>query len=104
MRLVPPWLLLTAVTAVTSPAKAQVTGAPSRFIEADRVTTHVVTLGLERRRSGEPVLVLMSGADSGLETWGDWLVSVSEIAPLVAYDRPGIGKSEYDGRPLTLSR
>jgi pimeloyl-ACP methyl ester carboxylesterase len=48
-----------------------------------------------------PVVVFETGAGIPLETWDQILVKVGAFAPVVAYDRPGTGKSPWDGQPLT---
>jgi pimeloyl-ACP methyl ester carboxylesterase len=67
------------------------------MIEVSGQPTRVLTLGLEKRTDGEPILFLHAGGGVTLETWAPWLISVSEIAPVVAYDRVGIGGSPFDG-------
>jgi pimeloyl-ACP methyl ester carboxylesterase len=64
----------------------------------------VLLQGLETRSSKHPVFVLQAGAGSPLEAWGDLPDSLSALAPVVAYDRPGLGKSEFDGMDPTPTR
>jgi pimeloyl-ACP methyl ester carboxylesterase len=52
--------------------------------------------GLQRRRPGEPVVIFEAGATNSLETWGEILPKASSMAPVVAYDRAGLGNSEWD--------
>jgi pimeloyl-ACP methyl ester carboxylesterase len=54
------------------------------------------------RKAGEPVVVLESGAISPLENWDPVFDRIAAIAPVIAYDRRGIGKSESDMEPQTL--
>ncbi len=78
-------------------ASAQIPAGARQMVDVQGVSTHVVTLGLEDRDPGEPVLVLMSGSGTPLESWARWLPALAELAPVLVYDRPGIGRSEYDG-------
>lgn len=64
----------------------------------------MLTLGLERRAAGSPVLFMHAGGGVVLESWAPWLVAASEIAPVVAYDRIGIGGSPFDRVPPTFER
>ena len=61
-------------------------------------------LGLEDRTTGEPVILLQSGAGTALEGWGDWPLALSELAPVVGYDRPGLGQSPFEGVDPTPQR
>jgi pimeloyl-ACP methyl ester carboxylesterase len=64
-------------------------------------------MGLDSRDSDEPVFVLQGGAGSPIESWNARFVrEIAAIAPVVAYDRPGIGRlvsggSDFDGRDPT---
>jgi pimeloyl-ACP methyl ester carboxylesterase len=84
-----------------SAAWAQIPADARQMVDVQGVATHVVTLGLDDREAGEPVLVLMSGAGTPLGSWARWLPSLAELAPVIVYDRPGIGRSEYDGRSVS---
>lgn len=72
-----------------------------RMVEAQGLATRVMTMGLEDRGPGEPVVLLMTGASYAIENWGYWISSVSSLGPVAVYDRPGAGESEWDGRELT---
>ena len=48
-----------------------------------------------------PAVVFETGAGLPLETWDPVLEKVAAFAPVVAYDRPGTGKSAWDGQSLT---
>jgi pimeloyl-ACP methyl ester carboxylesterase len=37
-----------------------------------------------------------------LENWNLVFNQIAALAPVVAYDRPGIGRSEFDGQSQTL--
>jgi pimeloyl-ACP methyl ester carboxylesterase len=62
----------------------------------------VRTATLAERKTGQPVVILESGALSPLENWDPVFDQIAAIAPVIAYDRRGVGKSEFDGEPQTL--
>jgi pimeloyl-ACP methyl ester carboxylesterase len=47
------------------------------------------------------VVVFESGGATPLETWDPILSEVAAFSPLIAYDRPGTGESEWDCEPPT---
>jgi pimeloyl-ACP methyl ester carboxylesterase len=58
--------------------------------------------GLDQRQTGRAVVVLEAGAGNGLETWDPVFANIAEIAPVIAYDRRGLGQSQTDGQPQTI--
>ena len=68
-----------------------------RMIELDGRPLRVQTIGLQDRRPGAPVIVFEAGASNSLEIWGGIVPRVASMAPVVAYDRAGLGRSEWDG-------
>jgi pimeloyl-ACP methyl ester carboxylesterase len=68
-----------------------------RMIELDGRAVRVQTIGLQDRRPGAPVIVFEAGASNALEIWGGIVSQVASMAPVVAYDRAGLGRSEWDG-------
>ena len=54
------------------------------------------------RKPGQPVVIFEGGAVQRLETWDPVFDQVAAIAPAIAYDRRGVGRSEFDGEPQTL--
>lgn len=91
---------------VTGPARVegQLLHDSTRLVEVFGTPTRVLALGLENRQPGEPVVLLQSGAGTALEGWGDWPLQLSELAPVVGYDRPGLGESPFDGVDPTPER
>ena len=90
-----------------STRSADVLGSPTRETLVVNVmgnSTKVVTLRLEDRGLGEPVLFLMAGGGAPIEFWGEWISMISALAPVVTYDRPGIGGSAFDGIDPTPQR
>ena len=71
--------------------------AQKRFVELDSTQIWVHTIGLEDRRPGQPVLVFESGTGTPMGHWDKLLDEVPALAPVVLYDRPGVGQSEADG-------
>jgi len=65
-----------------------------RFITVDNIRICINTIGLEKRQKDQPVIVFQSGMGTPMGNWETILESVSELAPLITYDRPGIGESE----------
>ena len=64
----------------------------------------VWTAGIEQRQSGRPVVILESGAGEGLDTWKPVFAEIARVAPVVAYDRRGLGQSAPDSVKPTLRR
>lgn len=85
------------------PAEAQQPAATSsdQMVEIDGYAMRVRLLNLEHRRAGSPVVVFEAGATNSLEVWGSILEQVAAIAPIVAYDRAGLGRSEWDNQTPT---
>src|SRR5688572_15775977 len=66
------------------------------MIELDGRAVRVQAIGLQDRRPGQPVVVFEAGATNSLEVWGGILPQIASMAPVVAYDRAGLGRSEWD--------
>jgi pimeloyl-ACP methyl ester carboxylesterase len=73
----------------------------TRMVEVDGLPMRVQTAGLRNRARGQPIIVLENGAGTPLEVWAPVLAGLAEFAPLVAYDRSGIGRSAWDEQPPT---
>jgi len=73
-----------------------------RFITIDNTKIWINTIGLENRKDGEPVIVFESGAGTPMDNWDRVLKGVSDMAPLITYDRPGIGQSGPEGETATI--
>jgi pimeloyl-ACP methyl ester carboxylesterase len=73
-----------------------------RFIVIDDTKIWINTIGTESRGEGQPVVVFESGLGTPMGNWDKILEGVSEMAPLVTYDRPGIGDSEPDHEMPTI--
>jgi len=73
-----------------------------RFVTIDSTKIWINTIGIENRKEGQPVLVFESGHGTPMGHWDRILDGVSELAPLITYDRPGIGESEPDNEMPTI--
>jgi pimeloyl-ACP methyl ester carboxylesterase len=60
--------------------------------------------GTEGRRPGQPALVLEAGAGAGLDEWNPVFSDLTRLAPVVSYDRRGLGRSEIDTEPQNYRR
>lgn len=72
-----------------------------QMIDVDGHTVRVQVIGLEQREEGEPVVVFEAGAGNPLEVWGLILPHIAEKSPIIAYDRAGLGQSEWDDKVPT---
>jgi pimeloyl-ACP methyl ester carboxylesterase len=73
-----------------------------RFITVDNAKICINTLGLENRQKNQPVIVFQSGMGTPMGNWDPILESVSKMAPLFTYDRPGIGESDPNEEMPTI--
>ncbi len=99
-------LLSGAVTAWSvfgTPAEAQRPGdsAGARIVVVDGHPMRVQFSGLDNRKQGSPVVVFEAGATNSLDVWRTVMPQVAAIAPVVAYDRAGLGRSEWDNKTPT---
>lgn len=67
-----------------------------QMVELDGHAVRVQAIGLDRRVEGEPVVVFEAGASMPLDTWSLVLPDIQKSAPVVTYDRAGLGQSEWD--------
>src|SRR5438552_824295 len=74
---------------------------PARTIRANNRAMRIWTANIEQRKPGQPVVVLESGTGSGLDAWKPVFSQISRLAPTFAYDRSGLGGSEFDGERPT---
>ena len=73
-----------------------------RAIKIDGDTIWINTIGIAEREKGQPLIVFESGFATPMDHWSRVLKGVSELGPLLTYDRPGIGKSEPDNELPTI--
>src|ERR1051326_3431959 len=67
-----------------------------RFVEVGGHRFRIQGAGLQNVNKLHPLVVFEAGAGEGVETWGPVLKSVSSLAPVLAYERSGLGRSEWD--------
>ena len=91
------WLLLAACDRVVH---AQL--APTRLVQVDGRNMRIAAQGLESRKPGQPVLLLEAGGGYTLDTWTQAFPEIARLAPTLAYDRRGLGQSEFDGSRPTF--
>lgn len=87
---------------VTAGVLGPISGLPAQsalqteIIELNGRPVRVQTAGISTRRAGSPVVIFEAGATHSLDAWGGILRSVAADAPIVAYDRAGLGQSAWD--------
>jgi pimeloyl-ACP methyl ester carboxylesterase len=86
------------------PLHAQPASPEPRIIDVDGGSMRVWSSGIEQRKSGSPVVVLEAGAGEGLDTFKPVFAELARVAPVVAYDRRGLGQSAPDTVKPTLRR
>jgi pimeloyl-ACP methyl ester carboxylesterase len=99
LRVVMKWAVLAALTPVVTPglyAQPNPALAGVRMLDLDGRAVRVQAIGLQDRRPGAPVIVFEAGASNSLEVWRGILPQIASMAPVVAYDRAGLGRSEWD--------
>lgn len=65
-----------------------------RLIDVNGRKYNVLTEGMEKRKAQEAVVIFESGMGVDLGNWSKVVDEVSAFAPVFAYDRAGIGKSD----------
>ncbi len=83
---------------------AQTPDVELRTVDVLGSSTRAMTVGLQGREPGQPVLVLFAGGGARMESWAEWILEIWSLAPVVTYDRPGIGGSPFDGIDPTPQR
>lgn len=91
-------VILTLMIVVTLGA----VGDSVQTIRVDGRAMRIRVSSLEGRTPGQPVVILEAGANSTLGTWNPVFARLADLAPTVAYDRSGLGQSEFDGARPTL--
>jgi pimeloyl-ACP methyl ester carboxylesterase len=88
-------LCLLALLAIVSRAGAQ--RVDTTWVDVDGHRMHLLVSG----RANSPTIVLEAGGGSSHRSWGTLPARLSELGRVVAYDRPGFGKSELCTKPRT---
>jgi pimeloyl-ACP methyl ester carboxylesterase len=99
-------LAITAVLTVWAVVRVQAQVAPPepRLVDVDGRPMRVWTAGVEQRKNGQPAVILEAGAGEGLDNWKPVFAQIAASAPVVAYDRRGLGQSAPDSEKQTLRR
>jgi pimeloyl-ACP methyl ester carboxylesterase len=80
-------------------------GDPSQQIHLESAPTgDGRRLHLERRGSGQPIVVFEAGMGISHHSWGAVVPAVARRTTTVAYDRSGLGRSAPDPGPRDLAR
>jgi pimeloyl-ACP methyl ester carboxylesterase len=74
------------------------------MVSVDGIDLRVMTAGFEHLERNQPVVVLESGAGSPIHSWRFVFTRVARFAPVIAYERPGVGESEFDEAPRSMDR
>lgn len=83
------YFLFLICISISLPALSQ-----KRFITIDSHKIWINTIGIEAREEGQPIVVFESGHGTPMGNWDRVLEGTAALAPLLVYERPGIGKSE----------
>ena len=94
-------VLMCIVVAPDAGARQPTASAGTRVVDLDGHRVRVLVAGLENRRPGTPVIVFESGAMNSLDAWRRIPSELAGTAPVVAYDRAGLGQSTWDERTPT---
>lgn len=73
-----------------------------RTVEVAGHAVRVHMAGWEHAALGQPIVVFEGGSTMPIRVWGPVLSSVAEHTPVVAFDAPGVGGSEWDGEHPTV--
>lgn len=76
--------------------------AQNRLVKVDGLNYNIYVNGLENRKDNSPVFVFENGWGMDLDNWNTVIDKLAEVAPVVSYDRAGIGKSDDDDKMPTL--
>jgi pimeloyl-ACP methyl ester carboxylesterase len=91
-------VLLGLTIALTGAAPGLGNAQEVRMVDVDGRMVRVQTAGLEQASPTNPIVVFEAGfMVDGLSAWTSILSDVAGFAPVVAYDRAGVGGSEPDG-------
>lgn len=68
--------------------------AQERLVKVNDKNFTVYTKGLENRKPNAPVLIFENGMGVGLGSWNKVLDELAKVAPVFAYNRAGVEKSD----------
>jgi len=72
------------------------------MVEVNGHRMRVETVGAKHSSRNQPAVVFEAGGATSLETWRKVFPAVAEFASVIAYDRSGLGESDWDGQRPTL--
>lgn len=98
------WLPIMLAAALFDPCMVAAQQSSPRMVEVEGRQVRGMTGGLEHLERGQHVVVLESGAGTPLENWAGIFADIASFAPVIAYDRSGIGRSPWDSEPPTPQR
>jgi pimeloyl-ACP methyl ester carboxylesterase len=75
-----------------------IASATDRMVVVEGVRVHIAEKGTG------PTVVFESGMGEDTNTWKDVLPTIAEFAHTVAYDRPGLGRSQPTTQPRTVTQ
>ena len=78
--------------------------AQEQLLNVNGSTYHVYLKGFENRKAGAPALILENGHGVGLGNWDTILEPLAQIAPVFAYDRAGVEKSDVQYKMPTINQ
>ena len=97
---------IVSTTALAGSASARpASKTETQMVSVNGRSLRVWATGLDRRAPGQPVLILEAGAGAGLDDWApEAMRQLATLAPVIAYDRHGIGQSQDDTERRTIRR
>jgi len=66
------------------------------FVSVDGTQYHIKLGGMEHLKDSVPIVVLEMGAGSTLKSWDPIFKDLIQFAPVFAYERSGIGQSQWN--------
>ena len=75
--------------------------AATHMVTVDGRAVRVLAVGLEKRQPGGPIIVLEAGLGHSIEGWINLPAQLAALAPVIAYDRAGLGQSQWDSTAPT---
>lgn len=78
--------------------------AQERQINVHGNNYHIYLKGFETRKAGTPALIFENGLGVGLGNWDSILEPLAQDAPVFAYDRAGVEKSDVQYKMPTVNQ
>jgi pimeloyl-ACP methyl ester carboxylesterase len=74
----------------------------NKLVDINGLKYNVYVKGIENRKDNSSVLVFENGWGMDLDNWNTVIDKLAAVAPVISYDRAGIGKSDDDNEMPTL--